>query len=345
MTRKKLLLAMTIVILGVIGSGLYAIWRHQAGPAPSKPRELVVLTPNSPNILTGTIPAFEEKYGIKIRLIQGGTGQLIDRLQKDKDQLHADIFFGGNYTQFESHKELFEPYLSKHIGFVLPDYLLQSEVATPYTLNGSVLIVNNELAKDMVITSYEDLLKPELKGKIAFADPNTSSSAFSHLTNILLAKGGYTNPKAWSYIKQLIHSINSIKSASSSDVYQSVAEGKMTVGLTYEDPCVTLLKSGANVSIVYPKEGTVFLPSAVAIVKQSKAKAEAKLFINYMLSLDVQRAFGQSTSNRPIRKDAKASQDMKPLDDIVTLKEDYSYITRHKKDILERYNQLRRTAD
>ncbi|RDZ33832.1 iron ABC transporter substrate-binding protein, partial [Haloferax sp. Atlit-47N] len=145
MTRKKLLLAMTIVILGVIGSDLYAIWRHQAGPAPSKPRELVVLTPNSQNILTGTIQAFEEKYGIKIRLIQGGTGQLIDRLQKDKDQLHADIFFGGNYTQFENHKELFEPYLSKHIGFVLPDYLLQSEVATPYTLNGSVLIVNNEL--------------------------------------------------------------------------------------------------------------------------------------------------------------------------------------------------------
>lgn len=335
---------MAIVILGLIGSGLYAIWRHQAGPAPSKPRELVVLTPNSQNILTGTIPAFEEKYGIKIRLIQGSTGQLIDRLQKARISSMQTSFW-GNYTQFESHKELFEPYLSKHIGFVLPDYLLQSEVATPYTLNGSVLIVNNELAKDMVITSYEDLLKPELKGKIAFADPNTSSSAFSQLTNILLAKGGYTNPKAWSYIKQLIHSINSIKSASSSDVYQSVAEGKMTVGLTYEDPCVTLLKSGANVSIVYPKEGTVFLPSAVAIVKQSKAKAEAKLFINYMLSLDVQRAFDQSTSNRPIRKDAKASQDMKPLNDIVTLKEDYDYITRHKKDILERYNQLRKTTD
>lgn len=98
MTRKKLLLAMTIVILGVIGSGLYAIWRHQAGPAPSKPRELVVLTPNSQNILTGTIPAFEEKYGIKIRLIQGSTGQLIDRLQKDKDQLHADIFLGELHT-------------------------------------------------------------------------------------------------------------------------------------------------------------------------------------------------------------------------------------------------------
>ncbi|HFP6038497.1 TPA: iron ABC transporter substrate-binding protein, partial [Streptococcus pyogenes] len=36
------------------------------------PKELVILSPNSQTILTSTIPAFEEKYGIKVRLIQGG---------------------------------------------------------------------------------------------------------------------------------------------------------------------------------------------------------------------------------------------------------------------------------
>ncbi|MEN4358288.1 extracellular solute-binding protein, partial [Streptococcus pyogenes] len=177
-------------------------------------------------------------------------------------------------------------------------------------------------------------------GKIAFADPNSSSSAFSQLTNILLAKGGYTSSEAWEYVKRLLLSMNSIRATSSSDVYESVAEGKMIVGLTYEDPCINLQKSGANVSIVYPDEGTVFVPSSVAIIKKAKAMKEAKQFINFILSSDVQNAFGQSTSNRPIRRDAQTSHEMKPLDEIITLKEDYGYVTRHKKKILNTYNRL-----
>ncbi|MDY2964203.1 extracellular solute-binding protein [Streptococcus dysgalactiae] len=310
---------------------------------PSK--ELVILSPNSQTILTGTIPAFEEKYGIKVKIIQGGTGQLIDRLRQKKSSLKADIFFGGNYTQFESHKHLFESYLSPEVATVLPDYQLPSDRATPYTINGSVLIVNNELAQGLSITSYEDLLQPALKGKIAFADPNKSSSAFSQLTNILLAKGGYTHSEAWDYVKQLLINTNSMRAASSSDVYQSVAEGKMIVGLTYEDPCINLQKSGANVSIVYPREGTVFVPSSVAIVRNAPAMEEAKLFINFMLSRDVQHAFGQSTSNRPVRQDAQTSHDMKPLEEITTLKEDYAYVTKHKKKILNTYNQLEKDLE
>ncbi|HEP1436957.1 extracellular solute-binding protein [Streptococcus pyogenes] len=309
------------------------------------PKELVILSPNSQTILTSTIPAFEEKYGIKVRLIQGGTGQLIDQLRQKNKQLKADIFFGGNYTQFESHKDLFKSYVSPQVATVISDYQLPSHRATPYTINGSVLIVNNELAQGLTITSYEDLLQPALKGKIAFADPNSSSSAFSQLTNILLAKGGYTNADAWAYMKRLLVNMNSIRATSSSEVYQSVAEGKMIVGLTYEDPCINLQKSGANVSIVYPKEGTVFVPSSVAIIKHAPNMTEAKLFINFMLSRDVQNAFGQSTSNRPIRQDAQTSHDMKALEAIATLKEDYAYVTKHKKKIVATYNQLRQRLE
>ncbi|HES6651609.1 TPA: extracellular solute-binding protein [Streptococcus pyogenes] len=336
--KRKWLLSflLVIIILAIVNIAMYIFSSSKKDSA----KELVILTPNSQTILTGTILAFEEKYGVKVRLIQGGTGQLIDQLGRKDKPLNADIFFGGNYTQFESHKDLFESYVSPQVSTVISDYQLPSHRATPYTINGSVLIVNNELARGLHITSYEDLLQPALKGKIAFADPNSSSSAFSQLTNILLAKGGYTSSEAWEYVKRLLLSMNSIRATSSSDVYESVAEGKMIVGLTYEDPCINLQKSGANVSIVYPDEGTVFVPSSVAIIKKAKAMKEAKQFINFILSSDVQNAFGQSTSNRPIRRDAQTSHEMKPLDEIITLKEDYGYVTRHKKKILNTYNRL-----
>ena len=44
----------------------------------------------------------------------------------------------------------------------------------------------------------------------------------------------------------------------------------MAVGLSYEDPAVKLLNDGANIKVVYPKEGTVFLPASAAIVKKRK---------------------------------------------------------------------------
>ncbi|CTN24805.1 iron ABC transporter substrate-binding protein [Streptococcus pneumoniae] len=48
----------------------------------------------------------------------------------------------------------------------------------------------------MNIEGYNDLLKPELKEKIATADPANSSSAFAQLTNMLQAQGGYKDDKA-----------------------------------------------------------------------------------------------------------------------------------------------------
>ena len=110
----------------------------------------------------------------------------------------------------------------------------------------------------MNIEGYSDLLKPELKGKIATADPANSSSAFAQLTNMLQAQGGYKDDKAWSYVKDLFTLIDGKIGSSSSGVYKAVADGEMAVGLSYEDPAVKLLNDGANIKVVYPKEGTVF---------------------------------------------------------------------------------------
>jgi len=59
---------------------------------------LVVYTPNSEALVKATIPAFEAKYNVKVELIQSGTGQLIKRLQTEKDAPYADVIWGGSYS-------------------------------------------------------------------------------------------------------------------------------------------------------------------------------------------------------------------------------------------------------
>lgn len=192
----------------------------------------------------------------------------------------------------------------------------------------------------MNIEGYSDLLKPELKGKIATADPANSSSAFAQLTNMLQAQGGYKDDKAWSYVKDLFTLIDGKIGSSSSSVYKVVADGEMAVGLSYEDPAVKLLNDGANIKVVYPKEGTVFLPASAAIVKKSKNMENAKKFIDFIISQEVQDTLGTTTTNRPVRKNAKTSENMKPIDKIKTLTEDYDYVIKNKSAIVKKYNEV-----
>lgn len=302
--------------------------------------KLVVYSPNSEGLINATIPAFEEKYGIKVELIQAGTGELFKKIESESSKPVADIVFGGSYTQYAQHPELFEKYTAKDNDKVIKDYQNTTGYSTPYTLDGSVLIINPDLTKGIKIKGYKDLLNPELKGKIATADPANSSSAFAQLTNMLQATGGYDKDASWDYVKDLFTLVDGKINSSSSNVYKAVADGEMAVGLSYEDPSVKLLNDGANIKVIYPSEGSVFLPASAAIIKKAPNKPNAQKFIDFIVSKEAQDALGTETTNRPVRKDAKVSKNMKPLKDIKTITEDYDYVIKHKDEIVKHYSDI-----
>lgn len=304
-------------------------------------KKLVIYSPNSEGIMNAVVPLFEEKTGIKVEVISAGTGELIKRLETEANDPYADVLFGGTYTQYLSNKDLFQDYVSKEDENVVEEYRNTYGYVTFTVLDGSLMIVNKELTAGMNITSYEDLLKPELKGKIATADPANSSSAFAQLSNILLAKGGYESEEAWDYVGKLIEQWDGKIQSGSSSVYKSVVDGEMLVGLTYEDPVAKLIKDGAtNIEIVYPSEGSVFLPAGTGIVKNAKNEENAKLFVDFLLGEEIQNIFGSELTNRPVRKGAIVGDHLKPYEDINLIFEDMEYVDKNKSAIVERYTSL-----
>ncbi len=310
----------------------------------SESKTLVVYSPNSEGIMNTVIPLFEEKTGIKVEVISAGTGELIKRIESEASNPYADVMFGGSYTQYMTNKALFQDYVSKENDNVIEAYRNKTGYVTYTVLDGSALVVNTDLTKGIEISSYQDLLNPALKGKIATADPSNSSSAFSQLTNILLAMsddGTYTSEKAWTYVSELIKQWDGKISSGSSAVYKSVVDGEMMVGLSYEDPVAKLIKDGAkNIKIVYPSEGAVYLPAGTGIVKNAKNLDNAQAFIDFLLSEEVQNIFGSQLTNRPVRTGAKVGSYMAPFESIHVLYEDMDYVYNHKSEIVERYTKL-----
>jgi len=305
----------------------------------SSDETLVVYSPNTDAIVEAIIPMFEQETGIKVELVSAGTGELLKRLDTERENPYADIMFGGLNLQKLEDETIFEEYISVNDDMMTRKNI--KGILTPHIADGSNLLINTDLIGNIKIDSYADLLNPELKGKIAMGDPANSSSAFAQLTNILLAVGGdYESQKGWDYVEALIKNLDGKVLNSSSAVHKGVADGEYVVALTYEDPSASYVRDGAPVKIVYPKEGAVWLDTSAAIIKDAKNLENAQKFIDFLTSKEAQDVFGTELTNRPLREDVALGTHMTPMEEINVIYEDEEYIHEHKQDIIKRYTDI-----
>lgn len=299
---------------------------------------LVIYSPNTEALVESIIPAFEKAAGVTVEIISAGTGECWKRIESEKNNPVADIMWGGQTYK----DELVESYVSVNNNDVLPEFRNVNGVATPYCLDGSVLLVNNTLIGDIKVEGYADLLNPALKGKLIMGDPANSSSAFAQLTNMLYDMGGgdYFAESGWNYVHDLLVQLDGKIAQSSSAVHRGVAEGEYTVGITYEDPSAGYVRDGADVRIAYMKEGVSFMPAFALIIKNSKNPENAKKFVDFLTSKEAQDIIGTQLTVRPVRGDAQLGSYMRPITEINLIAEDTALIAARKTEIVDKYKSL-----
>ena len=308
---------------------------------------LVIYSPNSDTEVDNIIPAFEAATGIKVDLLSMGTGECVTRIESEKDNPQADVMWGGmNYGVYVQHPDLWADYTSPNEELIDEGYRQKDIKAySNSNLSGSgALIVNKTLAGELgiEIKGYKDLLNPALKGKIASGDPTKSSSAWAELTNMLLVMGDEPyDEKAWEYVEQFVANLDGIQLDSSSAIYKGVADGEYVVGVSYEDPCIKMLADGADVYVVYPEEGAVWLPAATAIVKGAPHEANAQKFIDFQLSDEGQGIYANLTTRAVNSKLPLGNEFMKPFSEINVVYEDIPFCAEHKTEWQARYAEIR----
>ena len=301
---------------------------------------LVVYSPNSDGLLNATIPAFEEMYGVEVEVISAGTGEVFKRLQGEANNPYADVAFGGAFATYMINEDLFEPYTSVNDGNIIDIYRNKTGFITPYVLDGSVILVNKTLIGDIEINGYEDLLNPALEGKIVSANPTASSSAYAHLTNMLnaIGDGDYQDEGAWEFVQALFS--NTVVIDSSSSVWKGVRDGEYTVGLSYEDPSVQLVRDGADVKVIYMEEGVVYLPAGSGVIKGATNMVNAKRFIDFITSTDIQNAYGTTVTNRPVMANVATPDYMVNISEINIIEEDMEYVYQNKAALQDKFKDI-----
>jgi iron(III) transport system substrate-binding protein len=299
---------------------------------------LIIYSPHPLEFIDPIIGEFENETGIIVEVIVAGTGELLNRIESEKDNPICDVLWGGSLTTLESEKDLFEKYYSINEGHAI--YKNNDGYITRFTMMPSVIMINANLIGDIVINGYEDLLNEKLKGKIAYADPSKSSSSFEQLLNQISSMGKGDDEKGWEYVSKLIYNLDNELLDSSSSVYNGVVEGKYTVGLTFEEPAAKFLDDGAPIKIVYPVEGTIFRPDGVAIIKGSNKYEDATKFVDFITSKEMQTYISVELNRRSVRDDVMQAENLMPYDDISIMRDNQNWVSTHKDEIISRYKNL-----
>ncbi|MCI8303536.1 MAG: extracellular solute-binding protein [Lawsonibacter sp.] len=314
---------------------------------PSGGDTLVVYTARSESLNNAVIENFEADTGIHVEVVTGGTGEVLKRVQSEAANPQGDICWAADESMLKDYAEYFESYVSPEDAMMLDSYKNVSGVSAPAFCDPTVFIVNNDLAGDIEINGFEDLLNPALKGKIAAGDPVNSSSAFQCLIAGLygVGNGDPLSDEAWAWVEGFIDNLDGVSLSSSSQVYRGVAEGEYIVGLTWEDPAAAYVRDGVNVRVVFPEEGAIMSGQCVSIIKGAPHMENAKKFVDYMLGETCQSYVGQNLTVRPLRSDAALNDSLTPWDDIVPLDSyDGDWVAANKAIITERYTECLENA-
>jgi len=270
-----------------------------AGAACAQQR-VVLYTSNEATLNKLIASEFLKATGIEINVISAGSGVIVKRVQTEKDRPQGDLIWGVSRSLLQSNAEHFEPYASEHKAAIPAEFRDPQDRWIGTNLHLLVVLQNTkQVPEAQGPKSWEDLLQPKWKDKIAFTDPANSGSAYSNVTLLVDMWGG--GNAGWSKVEKLVANTKVLNR--SSLVFQGVGNGEYGLGISLEYAGYLWAKNGAPVKVVYPAEGTIAQMEGVAIIKGGPNTANARKFVDYVNRKDVRELILQHTFRRPARQD------------------------------------------
>lgn len=315
--------------------------RAGGGELPDAPKEeqrLILYTSHKEELWKPIVKEFEERTGIWVEVVSGGTNLLLEDIAEKKGEVDADLFFGGGVESLNAFSDYFIPYEAQGMEKVDSQFRSMDGVWTPFSALPVVLIYNDKLLVPEELASWEDLLNPKFKGKIALANPSHSASAFTGLLSFMEAARGkspFTGDGAEEseILHQIAKQLEGKEYEDSGEVPEAVADGSKLVGITLEETALKYIAKGKNIGIVYPKEGTSVVPDAGAILKGAKHLENAQKFLDFSISEECQEILHKRFHRRSVLK-SMAGEGQPSLLDIKQLHYDISKVSEERSGIL-----------
>ena len=267
---------------------------------------------------------FTAETGVPVEYITGGT---IDRLNKEKlakGNPESDITFttshvGWLYANDGLYEELDLDKVPNAKNLIPQARISPYHIGTwayVYTIG-----YRSDLLKGVSFESWQDLWKPEIKGKLAAPDFDPS-----HLIVVaaILSGGDAAHwEKGQAKLKALKPSFKAFYT-NDANSQQLIANGETPVQVILSMNAHYMVGEGVPVELVIPKEGAVLGIDTVAIMKGSKKRDLAYKFINVALDPQVQAQVASFKKGSPMVTNANIDPAVAKLPGVFTSAEQWN---------------------
>jgi iron(III) transport system substrate-binding protein len=263
-------------------------------------QHVVLYSANDDTVNKMVADGFQQATGITVDLISTGSGVLFRRIASEQSNPQADVVWGVSSSLLKQNKQYFQPYATKERDAVPAEYRDPNDLWIGTNLH--ILTINqNTKAIDSASgpKTWQDLLDPKWKSKIAYTDPANSGSSYVSATSLLALWGD--NDAAWSKLSTLFANTKVLNR--STLVFDGNGSGEYPLGISLEYAGNLWAHNGAPVQVIYPADGTTVLAEGAAIIKGAPDFDAARALIDYIASKATQDALLRATFRRPARQD------------------------------------------
>lgn len=289
---------------------------------------------------------FEAETGIRVDMTRKSSGEIYAQVKAEADNPKGDIWWAGTGDPHlqAAQEELTEEYESPKMSELHDWAVKQAEAGNHRTVGVYSGALGFGYNKDLLAKAglpepkcWADLAKPEYKGQVQVANPNSSGTAYTMLATLVQLMG---EDEAFDYLKKLHANINQYTKSGSAPI-KAAGLGETTIGIVFLHDAVSQVAAGFPIVPVAPCEGTGYEIGSMSIIAGARNEDEAKQFYDWALSAEVQsRAQTVKSFQLPSNKSATQSPLAPDLSTIKLIDYDFAKYgsSEERKRLLKRWD-------
>jgi len=234
--------------------------------------------------------AYEKASGAKVEFVRLSTGEALARIRAESKNPQVAVWIGGGSNEhvIAGRERLLQPYQPRS------EFPLTAEQrGREGEWNGWYMGVigfgsNTDFLKKNNLQpprSYQDLLKPVFRGKVAMAYPYTAGTAYTILTSLISMMG---EDRGFQFFKSLDRQVTHYTQSGSACVTQ-VGLGEIAVCIAFShDIGHKGIAQGYPIVLSYPEEGAGYEVGGVSLVRGGPGLEAGKKFVDWLYRLEAQ---------------------------------------------------------
>lgn len=259
-----------------------------------------------------TFRRFTDETGINVNLVEAGSGEVVSRVEKEQSNPQADLLVTlPPFIQKAAQLELLQPSGADTSGIesgqVGPDATFVPIV------DNALSFIANPGANPPPVT-WDDLLKPEFKGKLQYSTPGQAGDGTAVLVLLQHLRG---KAGAMEYLKAL-QANNVGPSSSTGKLQPKVSNGELLVANGDVQMNLASIKDdGSTFTIFIPAEAdgtrtSVSLPYVAGVTSGAPHAEEAKQLLAFLISEDTQKTVEPEALGMPVLESLKSDGAAEP---------------------------------